>query len=214
MGDAHVVIVDHHRVQIGGRAITAQNDHVVQFGIGDAHLALHQIVQHGFALTRGAQAKGGSDAGGGLGGITVTPAPVIAGRAMLGDGALAHLGQFLRRAITWVGHAVGQQFPRDFLMARDAGGLIDGRRIGGECQPFQPAEDHLGCLRGGARAVGVLDPQQELAAMVAGEQIVEQRRAGAANVQHAGGRRGEAGTDGHARDLKFPGRRAKGFPWP
>ena len=52
-----------------------------------------------------------------------------------------------------------------------------------------------GCGR--ARAVGVLDAQQELAAVVAGEQPVEQRGARAADMQEAGRRGGEAGDDGH-----------------
>ena len=40
--------------------------------------------------------------------------------------------------------------------------------------------------------VGVLDPQDEGAAGVPGEQPVEQRRAGAADVEVAGGGGGEA----------------------
>src|SRR3546814_9702963 len=41
----------------------------------------------------------------------------------------------------------------------------------------------------------VLDPQQEFAAMVAREEPVEQRGAGAADMQIAGRRGGEAGDD-------------------
>ena len=38
---------------------------------------------------------------------------------------------------------------------------------------------------GGAFAVGVLDAQDERAAVVPGEQIIEERRAGAADVQNS-----------------------------
>ena len=48
---------------------------------------------------------------------------------------------------------------------------------------------------GRARAVGILDAQQELAAVVAREQPVEQRGAGAADMQEAGRRGREAGDD-------------------
>ena len=56
---------------------------------------------------------------------------------------------------------------------------------------------HLRRRIGAALAVGVLDAQQELAAVVAGEQVVEQRGAGAADVQQAGRAGGEAGANGH-----------------
>ena len=48
---------------------------------------------------------------------------------------------------------------------------------------------------GRARLVGILDAQQELAAVVAREQPVEQRRARAADVQESGRGGGEAGDD-------------------
>ena len=51
---------------------------------------------------------------------------------------------------------------------------------------------------GAALAVGVLDPQQEFAAVVAAEQVVEQGGAGAADMQQAGRAGREAGADGHA----------------
>ena len=51
-------------------------------------------------------------------------------------------------------------------------------------------------LLGGARAVGVLDPQDEDAAVVAGEGPVEERGPGAADVKVAGGARGKADANG------------------
>ena len=50
---------------------------------------------------------------------------------------------------------------------------------------------------GGAGPVGILDPQQELAAFMAREQVVEQGGARPADMQQAGRRRGETGPDGH-----------------
>ena len=58
-----------------------------------------------------------------------------------------------------------------------------------------PVEDRVDRRLGRARLVGVLDPQQELAAMVAGEQPVEQGGAGAADMEEAGRRGREAGDD-------------------
>ena len=48
---------------------------------------------------------------------------------------------------------------------------------------------------GGALAVGVLDPQDELAAVLAGVRPAEQRRTGPAHVQVAGRARREAGSN-------------------
>ena len=51
---------------------------------------------------------------------------------------------------------------------------------------------------GAAVTVGIFDPQQELTAVVAREEVVEQRGASPAGMQKAGGARGEAGSDrGH-----------------
>ena len=84
VGDRHVVVVHHHRVQVGGRAVAAQDDHVVEFGIRDAHGALHQILDHRLALARRLQPDGGRDARRRLGRVAVAPAPVVARRAPLG----------------------------------------------------------------------------------------------------------------------------------
>ena len=46
-------------------------------------------------------------------------------------------------------------------------------------------------------AVGVLDAQQEAAAVMPGEQPVEQRGAGAADMEKAGRRGGETDDDAH-----------------
>ena len=69
-------------------------------------------------------------------------------------------------------------------------------------QPCQPAQDRGGGFGGGAFAVGIFDPQQELTAPPARVKQVEQRRPAAADVQIARGRRRKAGDDlgrGHMR---------------
>ena len=73
MGDRHVVVVHHHGVLVGRRAVAAQDDHVVQLGVADAHRALDQIFNHRLALAWRAQADGRRHAGGRLGGVAVAP---------------------------------------------------------------------------------------------------------------------------------------------
>ncbi|MCY1426439.1 hypothetical protein D9M71_422600 [compost metagenome] len=65
-----------------------------------------------------------------------------------------------------------------------------------DAEPAQGVEDLLFGLAGGAQLVGVLDAQDELAAVLAGEAEVEQRDVGGADVRVAGGRRRDTGANG------------------
>ena len=81
---------------------------------------------------------------------------------------------------------------RDLGVARGALELEHGVAVPVEAEPFEAGEDRVDRRLGRAGAVGVLDTEQELAAVVAGVEQVEQRGAGAADVEEAGRRRGEA----------------------
>ena len=61
---------------------------------------------------------------------------------------------------------------------------------------LEPVEDDLGVRVGAALLVGVLDAEHEGAAGLPGEEPVEERGAGAADVEVAGGGGGEANSDG------------------
>ncbi|MNF43332.1 hypothetical protein D3C84_244100 [compost metagenome] len=63
-------------------------------------------------------------------------------------------------------------------------------------QPAQGVEDLLFGLAGRTQLVGILDAQDELTAVLAGEAQVEQGDVGGADVRVAGGRRRDAGTNG------------------
>src|SRR5690606_18524580 len=78
-------------------------------------------------------------------------------------------------------------------------------------QPVHGLEDRVDRGLGAALAVGVLDPQDELAAAVARLQPAVQRGARATDVQVAGGTGGEAGTTGHGRTI---GRSTAFYPCP
>jgi hypothetical protein len=78
-------------------------------------------------------------------------------------------------------------------------GLEDGLFIGREPEPLHALEDRLHGGVGRALAVGVLDAQQEAPRVLPGEQVREQRGAGAADVQEARGAGGKAGDHRHCR---------------
>ena len=56
MRDAHVVIVDDDGQHIGGRAVRAQQDHVVELLVREFHIALHDVVNDRLARLLGLQA--------------------------------------------------------------------------------------------------------------------------------------------------------------
>ena len=198
MGDAHVVVIHHHRMQIGRRAVGAQDDHVVQLGVLDADLALHEVLHHRRPLARGLQADSRLRAGRRLGRVAVAPTAVVAGRAALGHRPLAHRHQLLRRLEGEVGAARGQQRLRHLRVPRLALALEHRGLIRGEAEPVEAADDLLHRRLGAALLIGVLDAEQVLPAVMAGEEEVEQRGAGAADVEIAGRGWGETGADGHA----------------
>ena len=110
-------------------------------------------------------------------------------------GLLALRGQLLLGHVAAIGGAALEQPVGDLGVARPELRLVIFVPVPIEAEPAHPVEDRVDRLLGRARLVGVLDPQQELAAVVAGEQPVEQRRARAADVQEAGRRGREAGDD-------------------
>ena len=204
MGDAHIVIVHHHRQHVGRRTIAAQQHEIIQLFVGDRHLALHHILNDRLAGLRRLQPDHRRHARRRIGIRAVAPAPVIAHRTAFRLGLLAHRCQLFRRGIAAIGLALRQQLVRHLGMATGAGELHDGFVIPVEAQPFQPVEDRLHRILCGARTVGILDAQQEFAAGVPRIKPVKQRRAAAANMQEAGGRGSKTGDDGHGGSVPMP----------
>ena len=158
MRDAHVMIIHHHGMQIGWCAITPQDDHVVQFAIGDAHFALHQIRDNGLTFQRRLDADGEGLAFLFRPRLTLTPAPVITRRAAFSSGAFAHFGQFFRRGPTAISLAHDQQRFGDFAMPRFPLRLKYRRFIRRKAEPFQAVQDLINRLPRGAFPVRILNP--------------------------------------------------------
>src|SRR5882757_1762797 len=95
-----------------------------------------------------------------------------------------------------IGLAAGEQLFGHFAMPGGAAELVDDVAVPIELEPLQTVENGGNSRFGRSLAIGVLDPQQHLAAALFGIEPVEQRGAGAADVEKAGGRGGEAGDDG------------------
>jgi hypothetical protein len=74
--------------------------------------------------------------------------------------------------------------------------LVDDIAVPIEFEPFQSVEDCGDGRLSRALAIGILDPQQHLAAALFGVEPVEQRGSGSPDMEKACGRGGKAGDDG------------------
>ena len=139
---------------------------------------------------------------------TVAPAAIVPQRQLLRPLFVAHRFELLGRGVALVGMALVEQLLCNLRMTLRPVGLEQGRRVVVETEPIQPVDDLVDGILRGSLAIGVFDPQQRLAAMMAGKEPVEQRSARAADVEISCGRRREAGDDRHGRGR---GAVARGF---
>ena len=140
-------------------------------------------------------------------------APGVAERLLARLGRLALGVQLLRRAVAVVGVAVGHQALGVLAIEVVALRLAVGRR---PRRPLVPVEAEPAQARRGSRrpprrwsaAIGVLDAEDEGAPVVARAEPVEERRAGATDVEVSGGAGGEANADAIVRfrhnDVLYP----------
>src|SRR5207249_9836204 len=103
----------------------------------------------------------------------------------------------LGRAPAAVGPTAGEQRFGARGVEVQPGALVDGSLVRVEMEPGEGVEDRLDRFGGRAFRIGVLDAKDEASAVVSREEVVEERRAGAADVEVAGGTRREARPHGH-----------------
>ena len=179
----HVMIVDDDREHVGGRAIGAQQDEIVDLAVLNGHLALNEIGNRHGAVARRFQANDERRAGGRFGWIAIAPATVVTDRLASRALLFPQRRQLFGRRIAFIGVAAFQQLAGDLRMARRAGELMNDLAIPIEAKPRHAIEDRIDRRLGGTGAIGIFDPQQELAAVMARKQPVEQRGARAADMQ-------------------------------
>ena len=192
MRDAHVHIVGDHAQVIGRNAIGAQQHEVFQFRIGKLHPAKDGIVESRTAgFGHGETYRCGLSGGAAPRAFLARNLPAsafIARRAALCGRSRAALLQFRLGAEAIVGMSGSQQLRGALAIHFHTLGLVVGTLIPIEAEPAHALQDAVNHLRGRALEIGVLNAQDERAAMMAGEQPVEQRGARAAHVQVSGGR--------------------------
>ena len=129
--------------------------------------------------------------------FSIAAAPVIARLFLARELGIAHLLELFLRAVAVVGLALGEPLPDDFAVSRVTFALVERPLIGIEAEPLHAVQDHLHGFRRRTLAIGVLDAQDERAAVAARVQPAEERGAHAADVQQSGRARREAGAYGH-----------------
>ncbi len=197
--DPHVPVVHHHREVVGGHAVVAHDDQVVDLLVADRDGALDEIVPGHVAVGRVGEAHHRLHAGGnrrqrlaGQRAPGAVVAALLAARLLVG----LHPVQVPGRAVAEVGRARGEHLVDHRPVAIEALHLVDRALVVLQAQPLHGGKDLLHRVLRGTRDVGVLDAQHELAAMVTRERPRVQRGARGAEMEEARGRRGDAGADG------------------
>ena len=196
MGHTHVMIIDHDGQHIGRRAIGTQEDEIIKLGVLDGDLALHDVGDGGRARLRRLDAH---DIGG-VSGPCIRPGIAPFGndteRALFSLRCGAARGQLVLGQVAAIGMARFKQLMRDGGVSFRAGKLEHRRLVAIKAQPRQSIENRVNGRFGRTLTVGILNPQQITAAMMAREKPVEQRGARAANMQIARGRGRKTGNNG------------------
>ena len=179
VGDARVEVVDRDGEVVEHRPVRAGDHGVVQVQVLETRLAADDVVNDRRSLVGHVQAHGAVRL-------------LLGAEAALGAVELLEGLDVLGGRLRVVGVPGAQQRIEGLPMALGALRLKDRPLVPVELQPAQRVDDLAHVLGGRALAIGVLDAQQQLPAFVAGEQPVEQRRTGTADVQRSGGRWREA----------------------
>src|SRR6185369_6272767 len=124
-----------------------------------------------------------------------TPAAVVERLFAARTLRLAHRLELGRRRVAVVRLVLGDHPLGDLAVAVEPLQLVDRAFLVVEAEPAHRRQDLLGRFIARARDVGVLDPQDEVAAVVARERPREERGARGAEVEKAGRRRGDARAD-------------------
>ena len=190
MGDAHVMIVDDDGEHVGWRAVGAEQDEIVNLRILHDDPPLHEIVDDRLALLRRLQPH---DIGAVALGPAVPPRAADPERPPLRLRRLALRGQLFLAHPAFIGMTVRQQLVGHLRMAIRIFGLEMRLTVPVQPEPGHAVEDRVDRRLSGARLVRILDPQHEAAAMMARIEPVEERSAGAADMQEPRRRGGETG---------------------
>ena len=202
VGDLHVPVVDHNTEVVGGGAVGACYDQIVQFAVVETDRPLDHVVPGRDAVGGVAKAhdrfaafRYGRQGFARLG----APGAVVAWLQAQCTGLFTHGFYFVGAAVAIIGMALFQQLRNNLAIAIHALHLVERAFIGRQPQPVHAVKNGLNSFRGGAFKVGVFDAQHEHALVMAGKGPGKKRRAGSTQMQITGGRGRKAGSYNRSR---------------
>jgi len=198
MGDAHIDIVYDHAKIVSRGAIGPGDDEIVKLLVFKNNSAFDGIVHDCCTASRGKEAdRIGLILGQGRNDSLLRAAGAVVSRlSFFFQGGLALGFQLLGSAIAGIGLPCGEKFLDLLFVKRVSLGLVEWALVPVELQPFQGLQDRFDRFGRRSFAVGILDAEDKLAAMVAGEKIVEQSRARTSNVEVPGRTGSKSSADG------------------
>ena len=211
----HGTVVDDVSQVVGGVAVRLEQDEVVEGIILEDDIAVYQILKAGLPLQGYLKAHHGHDAlslfFSTLLGGQIAAVAVIAGGLLALNLLGAHGLKALRGAVAVVGAPLLNELLGGVFIELQALRLVVrpivaadiGAFVPVQLQPAQGIKDVLLRPLHLAGDVGVLDADDELAAVATGEEPVKQSRADIAHVGIAGGAGGKADSNGFFHCLTF-----------
>src|SRR5450755_3586534 len=177
VADAHIHIVGDHAQVIGRNAIGAEQHEVFEFSIGKLHATEDSVVESGITSFRHseAQSRGFPRCAppGAFLARNLSAGTVVAWGTALGGSHRAALLQLWLGAKTIVSMSGSQQPGRALAIHFHALGLLVGALVPIEAKPAHALQNAFHYLSRRALDVGILNAQDERAAVMAGEQPVE-----------------------------------------
>ncbi len=196
--DLHQRVVDHHHIVVNRDAGRAQDDGIAHHFVGELDHATHDVVEADGVLGD-AQADGRSLAAGttalGFGGVEHTTLARVDRRKLRLQLLVAVALQFLLRAEAQIRRALADQALGVFAINVEAIALAIGRVRAADVGTFVPVDAHplhvfqkLGLEAGlAALDIGIFNAEDHRASSLPGDQPVEERGTGVADVQMSGG---------------------------
>jgi hypothetical protein len=161
----HVHVVDDDAEVVRRRAVGARDDQVVELGVIEHHVAVDHVFDHDRAVDRILESHHRIDAGTRL---PAVPARAVVARLQLRRGLpVAHFLQLFPGAVTAVRVARLEELREHLAIPIHAPRLVERTLVVVQPQPLHTVENDLRRFLGGALAIGVLDAQDEHAAVTA-----------------------------------------------
>ena len=181
MADLHGDIINHHYKIIGGSAVPAADDEIVQLGIVKDHFTFDQVIHLGLPTLRASKPDGEWLAG--VHRCHIPAGPVIFRLLPPLLGLFPFCLQFIRVTVTSIGLSLAEKQFYMFTIYLSSLALIERTFIPVKPQPLHGIQYGTGLFLGGTGPVRVLNAQDEHTAVMPGKKPVKQGSSSAADVQ-------------------------------